>query len=66
MKPGNYKLESQESRGAARPSLGARKRIEPKERQGNMEGLAEALRAARMRHSGEGLTPTVQALDGGQ
>lgn len=50
MRPGGYALGSAKSRGAARSLLEARKRDEPDRSNGGVGGLAEAIRAARMRH----------------
>ncbi len=66
MRPGGYALGSAKSRGAARSLLEARKRDEPIGGKVSLEGLAEAIRAARMKAGyGEGVAPFLANGDGG-
>ncbi len=65
MKPGGYALGSAKSRGAARSLLEARKRDEPDRSKVSLQGLAEVIRAARMKAGYGELAAPLPANGGG-
>lgn len=65
VRPGDYVLGSQQSRGAARSLLVARKADENKS-PSNLEGLAERMRAVRMRCQTGRLSSALLTIEGGQ
>jgi len=66
MKPGNYALGSPQSRAAARFLLSERKTSKTNESRWNLDGLAETIRAARMRLQAGGVPVSLPASEAGQ
>lgn len=66
LKPGNYALRSPQSRAAARSLLVMREANDKDESPGNLIGLAEAIRAARMKDRAGKFPASLPAIEGGQ